>query len=113
MVDFIQSFTNWLCRKRLESLNEQAKKKLAKKTVNWNDYPCGVVLSCCVLDNGVVSGTLRDSSGKERQFTTYKADISSAIPAGAKVAYIVRPPDVRPRIKVLKVLSETPNVFRS
>lgn len=112
-MNFLQSLTSWLRRKRLESLNEQAKKIQAKKAVNWNDYLHGVVVSCRILDNGVVSGTLRDDSGREQQVTTYKHDISSAIPAGAKVAYTIRPQDVRPRIKVLKVLSETPNAFRS
>lgn len=100
----LSSLNAWLARKNLEQLNKRAKEKAKKRVINWDEYPRGTVLSCCVLSNGVVSRTLTDQYGEKRGFTTYQHEISEAIPVGARVAYEVRPKDVHPRIKVLKIL---------
>lgn len=92
----LSSLNSWLTGRNLKQQN--------KSVINWDEYPHGTVLSCCVLSNGVVSGTLKDQHGELRGFTTYQHEISEAIPAGSKVAYEVRPKDVIPRIKVLKIL---------
>lgn len=100
----LSSLTSWLARKNLELWNKRAKENARKRVINWDEYPHGTVLSCQVLSNGVVSGKLKDQDGEERWFTTYKHEISEAIPTGSIVAYEVRPRDVHPRIKVLKIL---------
>ncbi|MFR5391487.1 hypothetical protein [Parasutterella sp.] len=100
----LSSLNSWLARKNLELLNDRAKKRAQNRVINWDEYPQGIVMSCTVLSNGVVSGTLKDQNGEERPFSSSKYDITEAIPPGTKVAYQVRPRDVRPRIKVLKVL---------
>lgn len=100
----LSSLNSWLARKNLELMNERAKKRAQNRVINWDEYPHGAVLSCKVLSNGVVSGKLKDQDGEERCFTTYQHEISEAIPPGSIVAYEVRPKDVHPRIKVLKIL---------